>query len=300
MARDWESWLRNSIGPASPTEGQDRDRTEKRIREAILADRRLAGNVRVFVKGSYANNTNVRRDSDVDIAVEWKSRAYISKVNDASKYQWDQLGVSLNTGAGPSRAEYRQWVETALINAFRASNVDTSRNKAVTVAAGSSTLDADVVPCFRHKRYSRPGDTPSQGIRLYPKNGGMVENWPEQNRVNGIEKNRATSRRYKEIVRALKRLENDMVEVGRLPAEVHGYFIECLLFNLPDHLFQRSTYRASVLDVLATLWNAIQDGEHVDWVEVNRHKWLWRGGQSWTPDEASNFAHGAWNYVKGN
>jgi predicted nucleotidyltransferase len=300
MARDWETWLRNSIGPASATEEQDRDRTETRIREAILADGRLAGNVRVFVKGSYANNTNVRRDSDVDIAVEWKSWAYISKVNEASKYEWDQLGVPLGSSSEPTPAVYRQWVQTALINAFGSSNVDTTGNKAITVAAGSTTLDADVVPCFRHKRYSRLGGTPSQGIRLYPKNGGMVENWPEQNRANGTEKNRTTGRRYKEIVRALKRLENDMVEVGRLPSEVHGYFIECLLFNLADHLFMGSTYRTSVLDVLAKLWNAIQDGEHGDWVEVNGNKWLWRGGQTWTPEEAANFAHAAWNYVKGN
>src|SRR3954469_19674815 len=99
MARDWETWLQNSIGPASDTEEADRDRTEKRIREAIQADGRLAGNVRVFVKGSYANNTNVRRDSDVDIAVEWKSWAYITKTNEAAKYDWAELGIGLgNSG----------------------------------------------------------------------------------------------------------------------------------------------------------------------------------------------------------
>jgi tRNA nucleotidyltransferase (CCA-adding enzyme) len=95
MARDWETWLHNSIGPASDTEEQDRDRTERRIRDAILAEGRLAGKVRVFVKGSYANGTNVRRDSDVDVAVEWKRWAYISKSNTAAPLSWDQLGVPL-------------------------------------------------------------------------------------------------------------------------------------------------------------------------------------------------------------
>src|SRR3954465_1523818 len=122
MARDWETWLRNSIGPASPTEEADRDRTEKRIRDAIMAERRLAGNVRVFVKGSYANNTNVRRDSDVDIAVEWKSWSFISRVNGAAKYDWDQLGVSLG-GSGPTTSDYRRWVEEALVQAFGATVV---------------------------------------------------------------------------------------------------------------------------------------------------------------------------------
>ena len=54
VARNWETWLKNSIGPASNTEQADAERTEKRIREAIQADSRLAGKVRVFVKGSYA------------------------------------------------------------------------------------------------------------------------------------------------------------------------------------------------------------------------------------------------------
>lgn len=296
MARDWETWLRNSIGPASSTEEADRDRTERRIRDAILADPQLAGNVRVFVKGSYANNTNVRRDSDVDIAVEWKSWAYISKTNQAANLSWEQLGVSTGSN-GPQPTEYRRWVEEALIRAFGTASVDTSGNKAITVTGSATTLDADVVPCFRHKRYDGPGRTPHVGIRLYPKNGGIVENWPEQNRVNGNTKNTRTGRRYKQIVRALKRLENDMVQTGRLQSEVHGYFIECLLYNLPDGVFQRPTYKATTMAVLATMWETIRDGEHTDWVEVNGLKWLWRSGQTWTAAEASDFAYKAWNYI---
>lgn len=253
--------------------------------------------MRIFVKGSYANGTNVRGDSDVDIAVEWKSWAYISKTNQAAKYSWDQLGVGLGDSS-PAPAEYRRWVEEALVEAFGSSSVDMTGNKAITVTGGSTTLDADVVPCFRHKRYDALGRDPHMGIRLYPKSGGHIENWPEQNKQNGIAKNTRTSRRYKEIIRALKRLENDMVEAGRLSSEVHGYFIECLLYNLADTTFQQGTYKATTLGVLARLWNSINDDEHSDWVEVNGLKWLWRSGQTWTAEEASGFAHAAWNYIK--
>jgi predicted nucleotidyltransferase len=296
MARDWETWLRNSIGPASATEEEDRDRTERRIRDAILADRRLAGNVRVFVKGSYANNTNVRRDSDVDIAVEWKSWAYISKRNEAENLTWEQLGVVV-TDSSPQPSEYRQWVEEALIAAFGASGVDTTGNKAVVVAGGSTTLDADVIPCFQHKRYDRRGVEPHVGIRLYPKNGGTVENWPEQTRVNGNAKNSNTSRRYKQLIRAVKRLENDMVATGRLQDEVHGYFIESLLYNVADSVFSDPSYKDAVTGVLTVLWRAIEHGQSTDWVEVNGLKWLWRSGQTWTPGEASHFALSAFGYI---
>lgn len=298
-ARDWEVWLKNSIGPASATEQADAERTEKRIRDAIAADSRLAGNVRIFVKGSYANNTNVRQDSDVDIAVEWKAWAYISRVNEAKKYSWDELGVPVGN-SGPAPAEYRRWVEEALIAAFGSAKVDTSGNKAVTVERNSNTLDADVVPCFQHKRYNNLGRKPHVGIRLYPRNGGIVENWPEQNRVNGNQKNSETKRRYKQVVRALKRLENDMVQAGILSSEVHGFFIECLLYNLPNSVFASASYKQTMLEVLAKLWNQINDGKHIDWVEVNGLKWLWRDGQTWTDREASEFSKKAWNYVQGN
>lgn len=300
MARDWETWLRNSIGPASATEEQDRDRTEKRIRDAILASPRLAGNVRVFVKGSYANGTNVRRDSDVDVAVEWKRWSYISRANAATSLSWEELGTSEAVEPlPPEPPEYRTWVEAALVAAFGHAAVNTDGNKAITVAGGSTTLDADVVPCFKHKRYTDRGVDPSVGIRLYPRTGRAIENWPEQHRINGIRKNDSnnTRRRYKEIVRALKRLENDMVETGALDSEVHGYFIECLLYNLPNATFLGDSYRATTTNVLAALWHALENDEHDEWVEVNGRKWLWYGGQTWTPEEASRFAYAAWNYI---
>ena len=298
MARDWETWLRNSVGPASATEEEDRDRTETRIRNAILADPRLAGNVRVFVKGSYANNTNVRRDSDVDIAVEWTKWAYISRENEAVPLSWAELGVT-TFDAPPTTSDYRRWIEEALVGAFGSPYVDITGNKAITVAASSTTLDADVVPCFRHLRYDGPGREPHTGILLYPKDGGEVANWPEQNRANGTWKNDSnnTRRRYKELVRVLKRLENDMVEAGLLSAEVHGYFIECLLYNLPNESFLSESYKTATMNVLAVLWNAINDNQHLEWVEVNGLKWLWRDRQTWTATEASAFAHAAWNYI---
>jgi predicted nucleotidyltransferase len=297
MARDWETWLRNSIGPASATEQDDRDRTEKRIRDAIMADNRLASNIRVFVKGSYANKTNVRRDSDVDIAVEWKSWAYITRVNDALKYSWPQLGVTLG-GDGPTPSEYRQWIRDALVTAFGNAAVDVTGKTAITVTKSSTTLDADVVPSFRLKRYARLGAAPDVGNRVYRTDSQTITNWPDQHKANSITKNTATTKRYKQLVRALKRLENDMLSVGLLKDEVQGYFIECLLYNLPHREFSGTSYKTTASNLLAALWHAIQSDTHNDWVEVNGLKWLWRDGQTWTPAEAANFADQAWKYLK--
>lgn len=301
MARDWETWLQNATGPSSATEQQDRDRTEKRVRDAIAADSRLAGNVRIFAKGSYANNTNVRRDSDVDVAVEWKLWSYISKRNEAADLPWSQVGVEVaDRDLPPEPQEYRRWIEEALLRAYGSSLVDTSGNKHIHVIAGSTTLDADVVPCFRHKLHLAAKTNPYVGIRLYPRTGNSLENWPEQNLANGNAKNLKSSLRYKKVIRAIKRLENDMIDVGRLDDPVHGYFIECLLYNLPHSTFLGDRWKQTVLNVLAALYQCLERGATNDWLEVNERKWLWRSGQTWSQAEAKDFAYRAWNYVSGN
>jgi hypothetical protein len=89
-----------------------------------------------------------------------------------------------------------------------------------------------------------------------------------------------------------------MTDTGRLPQPAPGYFIECLLFNLNDNVFTRhSGYKDTVELVLATVINAIEEGRHNDWAEVNGLKWLWRDEQDWTPQQARDFAVRALNFV---
>ena len=70
---DWEQWLRSGAEPPSNNEDQKRERTQEQVRAALKAYEPLKGrNYVVYAKGSYANNTNVRLDYDVDIAVEYR------------------------------------------------------------------------------------------------------------------------------------------------------------------------------------------------------------------------------------
>ena len=159
MERDWEAWLRNAATGPSDAEKERRDRTETRIRDAIGASPEIpAKDVRIFAKGSYANNTNVRLDADVDVAVEWIGSFATMKVFDAKDLQDADLDlVDVPPGSPPQTpADWRAQVERALLAAF-GSAVDTSGDKAITVGASSSTLDADVVPCYRRAPSSMKG-----------------------------------------------------------------------------------------------------------------------------------------------
>jgi predicted nucleotidyltransferase len=296
MARDWNQWLRNSSGPASDDEEAKRDRTEKRIKDAI-AGSDIASAVRIYAKGSYANRTNVRLDSDVDICVEWNDTFAVSRFGDTEDATAAQLGyVPATVSFDP--AVFRERVRTLLVSAFGSSYVDDSGNKSIFVAASSNTLDADVVPCREMRRYDRIGASPYVGSRLHPKRGGVVDNWPQQQYDNGVAKNKRTSGRYKSIIRGLKRLENEMVEQKIIPAPIPGFLIECLVWQAPDSCFGHDRMLDDLRSVFRSIWTPLKtDAGCNEWGEVNELKYLFRPSQSWKRADAFNFIDKAWDTV---
>lgn len=112
-----------------------------------------------------------------------------------------------------SPAELRARVERALVAQFGSSAVDRTGDKALDVAAGPDTLDADVIPCFVVHRYDKPTYY-VVGQRLFPKKGGMIDNFPQQNYDNGVTKNTQTSQRYQRVVRCLKKLRLVLSRLG--------------------------------------------------------------------------------------
>ena len=70
LNRNWEDVFCTWGGPPSATEQTKCENAERAVRKAIDASAKLnTRNIEVFVQGSYANRTNVRQDSDVDICV---------------------------------------------------------------------------------------------------------------------------------------------------------------------------------------------------------------------------------------
>lgn len=297
MARDWEAWLATASGPASPTEEQERDRTEARIRDAIRGSDDLPESVRSYAKGSYANGTNVRRDADVDVAVEWNNSARVHTWGKTSNMTPAELGYT-PVEDPMTKQDFRSLVEKALIAAFGAGPVDTTPDKCIGVAAGNSTLDADVVPCFALRRYDAPG-VYHAGHRIFPKSGSHVDNFPQQNYDNGVTKNDQTSKRYKQIVRCVKRVEGELFDEGAIPRDYPGYLIECLVYNVPNDHFGHTKRYDDMRAVLAWLWNNLRD-ENVynEWTEPSDLKWLFKNRPDRIPKNAFNLVDKAWDKME--
>lgn len=296
MGRDWEAWLATASGPASPTEEQERDRTEKRIREAIHAAVDIPYSVRVYSKGSYANGTNVRRDADVDVAVEWNETIKVDTWGDTANLTPAQLGYTPVDELLTS-VEFGRRVQKALVGAFGSGSVDTSPDKHVGVIAGSNTLDADVVPCFALDRYDAPR-VAHRGHRIYPKSGGHVDNFPQQNYDKGVAKNNATYRRYKEIVRCVKRLVGELYDDGVISRDYPGYLLECLVYNVPNDRFGNRRRFDDIQGVFRFLWNGLGSLDTYNaWTEPSQLLMLFRGRSDRIPANARNIIEKAWQRI---
>jgi hypothetical protein len=291
-----EATLASWTKPAFDNEDQKREYTERAIYDAInghVAIKDLP--VNVYAKGSFKNNTNVRRDSDVDVAVEYTGIIYTDYAEGVTD---DATGLTPYSGGYPPES-FKDHVGEALCAAFGASAV-TRHNKVFTVRESNRSLAADVVPCFTHRWYYAPGRTSyEEGIRLIADKPTTlpIDNFPQQHYDNGCAKNNATSRRFKRVVRILKRLENKMVEDGVL-GEVASYLIESLVHNVPNDRFRGFSWGSDVRAVLLHIWEDTEDVEcEKRWFEANRVKFLFHWHQKWDRDEARNFVWQAWQYV---
>ncbi|CAJ1266670.1 nucleotidyltransferase [Escherichia coli] len=284
-----EDKLSKWTGPSSDTEQDKQDRTERMIRQAIDSHEPFRDcSLKVYAKGSYANNTNVRSDSDVDVAVECTEVQY-----------WEE---SVKGNHTPGRSYEGIWtpakLRAELLSALKAKfpeQVDSSGSTAIQINSNSARVDADVVPCFSYRYYMK--SETRDGTKIFKTDGGSIVNYPAQQMENGTAKNKRTGYAYKKGVRLLKRIENAMAEDGTF-RELPSFFMECLAYNCPDTVFTHSTWTDCLRAMLFHIWDKLQ-GDEPDfgrWVEVNECFFLFHANQKWTREDGREFAKAAWNY----
>ncbi|MFQ2887952.1 nucleotidyltransferase [Aeromonas caviae] len=296
MSRDWESvFERWSQGP-SATEQERAENAELQIKQAIQASDKLKNrNIIVFTQGSYRNRVNVRQDSDVDVGVLCFDTYF-------PEYPDDNVKMELSKSFAPATYEYAQFkseLEEALIARFGRTAV-TRGSKAFDIKANTHRVESDVAAFFEHRRYITSTRYHS-GVEMIPDDYDppRVKNWPEQHYQNGVFKNNATSRRYKRVVRVLKKLSNEMASNGIQSAkDAPSFLIECLVFNASSPCFEYLSFKPMVRHVLADIFNNTLSYEKCsEWGEVSELKYLFRRSQPWTRESAHQFISDAWDYI---
>ncbi len=279
------SWTK----PAFGNEQQRAADTEAAIRNAVNNHQTLRGmNIRIVPKGSYKNNTNVRRDSDIDIAVVHQGYILPEYTEGASLAH---AGLIPYTGITP--AQYKAAVGEAMRREFGAANIDGSGNRVFRLRGSSTVMDADIIPATQYWYIGRTWHREGIGLILDQQDGHTHYNYPDQHFDNGVAKNLRTGKRYKRSVRIMKNIENKLV-TDKIITAFPSFLVECLAYNVPDHIYiATNNWRTLITNICAHVWQYVsvlpEPAETLRWREVNGHKFLFGAHQRWTKQQAQGF-----------
>jgi len=210
------------------------------LREALHRSPLLdARQFEIFGQGSRVNNTYIEPASDIDLVL-------MLKPPPASKL--DETDFSRNNWA-----EFRDDVLAALGESY----VVRMGRRCVNVDDPDSLFGemVDILVATEHRRYPVPGARRyEQGVYFRDREGRPIVNFPKQHRRNGDEKDLRTGGRFKQVVRAAKRVRR-LAERDRMIADgaAPSYLLECLLYNVPDHIYRRASLGAAYRGALEWL-----------------------------------------------
>ncbi len=275
------------------------EKTKETVKSAVRSHLSDLG-IRVFAKGSYPNNTNVRYDSDIDIAVELEDKINLSYANGVG---FSNTGLYSYTGI--SESDFKLRLQKALEAEFGKNVVDSSGNKVFRIRGSDKILDADIIPCTTYRYYYASNSASyNQGIQLILNrpDGIMHFNYPEQHLENGTNKNTSTMKRFKNTARILKNTNTYLSENNGMTI-YPSYMIESLAYNVSNAIYTgNNTWREILLRGCEEVWAYLQNDEYTlpevsRWREVNGCKYLFHGHQHWTKEDAKQFMQVAYNLL---
>lgn len=201
-------------------------------------------NIKLLLQGSYANKTNVKQESDVDIAVIEENTFKVKYPNGANDSTYNFVTSNINKA---NTKTLKDEVEEALKLKF--GNDVERKNKSIKVHGNSYRVNADTVPAMRYKNFevinSFDRNNYVGGITIVSDEGEIIVNYPEQHIANGRRKNVTTNYYYKKMVRVIKKIryimEDNNIESAK---KVSSFALESLLWNIPDNIYlDNSQYR---------------------------------------------------------
>ena len=250
----------------------------------------------VFLQGSYGNDTNIRADSDVDVVIQLNSTFH----QDLSQLPPEQIAAYQQnfSNATYGFSDFRREVVSHLQSTY-GSTVAVLGKKAVKIGAASGRLVADVIVCcqYRYYRsfYSSSNQQYDEGIYLQASNGETVINYPKQHSTNCTAKHQATSQWFKPTVRMFKNMRGRLIDNRAITLDnAPSYFIEGLLYNVPDDQFGQS-----LNDTFCNCVNWLRKTDRSKFVCANGKVWFFGNSSvQWSQDNCVRFLDslvGLWN-----
>ncbi len=173
-----------------------------------------SSNLTIVLQGSYANNTNIRSTSDVDVSIVSRS-IFEQNINQFSSFKY-KIYKALNDYFINSKVDYK--------------------NKSINIEGNSYRKSIDVVPAYSIK-YNL-----EDGIMFKASDGSIIYNYPIKQIKNEIQKNKETGYKYKKYVRIFKNIKRFMIFQYPSAKEIGSFQIESLLWNVPNDYFKSGLF----------------------------------------------------------
>lgn len=253
---------------------------------------KFGSKVSIFLQGSYRNNTNVRQNSDVDIVMRFDD-AYYPDLQRLSQQDKETYNAT-RSDYGYNFTQLKYDTEQALRKAF--GNDVERKNKCIQVNGNTYRISADVIPCFVLKRYANLATIEAEGIKFFTDLNEEVISFPNQHYENGTAKTNSTFRLYKRIVRILKVINYRLIEQGIISDKlVSSFFIECLVYNVPNSEFVNGNYTQTLKNVIIKIYDDMKN--NAAYTEVSQLLWLFNSKGSRTHKNGQDFMQHCWNFM---
>jgi len=196
---------------------------------------------KVFLQGSYRNDTNIWSESDVDIVIRLDAcfQSDLERLSEPEKTLYRRTFPD----ADYAHSDFKRDVLKVLVDKY-GKDVKVG-DKAITIAANGNRRKADVIVAIQYRRYHKFNGTANQayteGICFWNRSGTMISNYPELHSKHLTVKHQGTNSYLKPMIRILKNIRGRCVSEGLLKDGVApSYYLEGLLYNVPLGQFAKS------------------------------------------------------------
>jgi hypothetical protein len=196
-------------------------------------------NFKVFLQGSYGNDTNIYAESDVDVVIRYDGEFY-HNIKERPADEQAAFNAAFPGSATYAYSEFKGHV----LEALKAKFGDSVKpgTKAIKIEGSGNRRNADVIVAYEYRRYYKfkasYDEEHVKGICFFLPDWTRVANYPNQHCENLTTKHQATNSKFKSTVRIFKNMRSKMVEDKLLKeGSAPSYYIEGLLYNAPDDKF---------------------------------------------------------------
>ena len=291
----WEEKFKRWSKPPSDTEENKLKNAKRIVYETLInADEFKNKNIDIFGQGSYANYTNIRLNSDIDINACYQDTFFYDIPDGFKKEDFDLIHSSSFTFR-----EYKNQVEAVLRRKFDSSEIE-RKNKCLKIKGNSYRVECDIVPTFLYRRYDNRGNY-VEGTKLMSDDFQWVLNFPKQHIDNGKIKNSNTQRRFKRSVRVFKQLKVDMKKNNVNISEfISSFLIESLVWNAPNYIFNNNnSWYSRMKNLIIYLYNnTVETSKCKEWSEISNLLYLFHSGRKWNVSQVNKFIVDCWQYIE--